>query len=803
MILIGIIVFLAAMLVLAYHRASLSVWSIGILVLLLCIAGIAQPSALVLWIFGILYFLIFGVLNVYPVRRRLISNYVLKLYRKLMPAMSATEKAALESGTVGWEGDLFSGMPDWEKFRDMPLAELTEEEREFMDGPVERICQLVDNWKISQEMEVPQAIWDLFKSERFFGMIIPKIYGGKEFSGLGHAQVILKLASASVAVATIASVPNSLGPGELLLHYGTEEQKNYYLPRLASGEDIPCFGLTSPVAGSDAGSITDTGIVCRHTFEGKEQLCLRLNWNKRYITLSPIATLIGLAFKCYDPDHLLGDKEDLGITCALIPTHIPGVVTGRRHFPLHSAFPNGPTQGEDVIIPLEFLIGGQKMIGQGWRMLMECLAAGRSISLPSIVSANAKRALLASGAYARIRRQFNTSIAEFEGVQEVLARMAGHTYAVDALRALTLTLLNQGETPAVASAISKCHATELCRAVINGAMDIQGGKGICMGPKNYLAQSYIEVPIGITVEGANILTRSLMIYGQGAMRCHPYLLAEMKAANEKDTRQGEIAFDHAFFAHMGFMGSNKVRSLCLGLSHGRGAWGPKTPLKRYYQLFTRFSAALAFISDATTLLIGAKLKRREMLSARLGDILSLLYMGSAVLKYYELRNLEHGLLLAKWVCKDFLYRIQTQLDGLIANMPNVFVRFWLRIIIFPRGKNLQPPSDQLTRQVAKFVTAPGPVRDRFAENIYYTPNANNPVAQMESVLAQVIAVEPIESKVSKAYRKNLIKGYCLKELVASAVAANIITEEEANQLLLADHARMDIINVDDFSKEEI
>lgn len=801
--LIWIITFFAAMMALAYHRASLPVWSVALFVLLVFLVGLGQTRATTLWVLGIAYLVVFGILNIHFLRRRLISNPIFKRYQILMPRMSETETAALESGTVGWEGDLFSGMPNWETLRDMPLSELTEEESDFIQGPVEEICRSIDNWDIARTMEIPDTIWSFFKSAGFFGMIIPKKYGGKEFSALAHAQVILKLASANVAVATVASVPNSLGPGELLLRYGTEEQKNHYLPRLASGEEIPCFALTSPVAGSDAGSIADTGIVCRHVFEGREQLCLRLNWDKRYITLSPVATLIGLAFKCYDPQHLLGEQENLGITCALVPSRMPGVVTGRRHFPLHSAFPNGPTQGKDVLIPLDWVIGGPAMIGQGWRMLMECLAAGRSISLPSMVGANAKRAVLASGAYARIRRQFNAPIAEFEGIQEVLARMAGRTYSVEALRALTLTYLNKGETPAVASAISKYHATELSRMVINDAMDIQGGKGICMGPSNYLAQCYIEGPIGITVEGANILTRSLMIYGQGAIRCHPYLLAEMKAASKPEDKHSLMAFDRALFAHMGFLGSNKARSFCLGLSNGRGTWGSGTSLKRYYQLFTRFSAALALLSDATTLLIGAQLKRREMLSARLGDVLSLLYIGSSVLKYHEHRNIKEELPLARWACKDLLYRIQTQIDGLIANLPSIFVRFWLRVLIFPRGKNLQPPSDALSREVAQLLTQPGPVRERFSENIYYTPHSNNPVAEMEAVLAKVIAVEPIEIKIAKAYRKNLISGYSLKEVAASAVSANIITKAEADDLLEADKARMTVINVDDFLRDEI
>jgi acyl-CoA dehydrogenase len=803
MLLIWIIFFLILMSALGFCRASLPIWSLTLFLGLAAIAVIAQPSIIFMSAFLSLYLIIFGILNIHPLRRFLISDHVLKRYRLLMPSMSDTEKAALESGTVGWEGDLFSGMPDWQKLRDMPVSQLSQEEQGFLEGPVETVCGLINNWDISQTMTIPDEIWHLLKANGFFGMIIPKQYGGKAFSASAHAQVIHKLASVNTSVATIVCVPNSLGPAELILEYGTDKQKSYYLPRLASGEDIPCFGLTSPTAGSDAGAIIDSGIVCREIFQGEEQLCLRLNWNKRYITLSPVATLLGLAFKCYDPDGLLGEQAELGITCALIPTALPGVVTGKRHLPLHAAFPNGPTQGNDVIIPLEWVIGGQKMIGQGWRMLMECLAAGRAISLPSMGVSSAKRCVLAAGAYAMIRRQFNTSIAMFEGIQEALARIAGNAYAITALRQLTLSHLDQGQQPAVASAISKYHVTQLSRQIVIDTMDIHGGKGICMGPNNYLAQYFIESPIAITVEGANILTRSMMIYGQGALRCHPYLLAEMHAANQTNSRQGAIAFDRALMAHIGFMMSNKVRSFCLGVSHGCGSHAPNTTLKRYYQLLTRFSAALAFVSDVTTLLLGAKIKRRESLSARLGDVLSLLYMGSAALKYYEDESLPEELPLVKWTCKDLLYRIQTQLDGLISNLPNIVVRFFMRIIVFPRGKNLQPPSDALTCEVATLITRPGVVRNRFMDGVYMTPNGNNPLADLEDLLPQIMLVAPIEKEISKAYRKGLISGKSLEEQAKSAVSAGLISTEECELLLRVDQLRMKIIHVDEFDDEAL
>jgi len=800
-----ILLSLAVMILLSYHRASLSVWTIASLVLLLLIATIGPLSLFSLTVLSVMYLVVLLPLNIHYLRRKWLSSHVFRFYRKAMPSMSDTEKAALEAGSVGWEGEIFSGMPDWDKLSALPVSALSEEEQAFLDGPVEQVCRMIDNWSISRKMQIPDAIWDALKKDGFFGMIIPKQFGGKEFSAIAHAQVIMKIASASVAVGTAVAVPNSLGPAELLLKYGTQEQKDHYLPRLATGEDIPCFALTSPVAGSDAGSLTDTGIICHHVYAGEKQLCLRLNWDKRYITLAPIASILGLAFKCYDPDHLLGDKEELGITCALVPTRLEGVSIGRRHYPLDSAFPNGPTQGKDVIIPLDWVIGGAKMVGQGWRMLMECLAAGRSISLPSITTANSKRMTLASSAYARIRRQFNTTLSHFEGVQEVLARMAGNTYAAEALRLFTISYLDQGETPAVASAISKYHTTEIARKVGNDAMDIHGGKGICMGPNNYLAQLHIESPISITVEGANILTRSMIIFGQGAIRCHPYVLKEIRAAQEAvkepESKHARVQFDRALFSHIGFIISNMVRSFILGITNSRAERVSNVPLRRYYQRFSRFSAAFAYVADMTMLLVGAELKRREALSARLGDVLSLLYIGSAVLKHYENGDNEQELALVKWTCRDLLYRIQTQLDALIANLPNLWVRGFIRCMVFPRGKHMQPPSDRLSHDVAKLLIESNDVRNRLSESLYNTQSKNNLIGNMEKVLAQVIAVDPIEKKISQAYRDGKISGKNLEDMIASAVNANVITSAEAEQLLAADRARMEVINVDDFAPD--
>jgi len=528
------------------------------------------------------------------------------------------------------------------------------------------------------------------------------------------------------------------------LHYGTQAQKKHYLPRLASGEEVPCFALTSPVAGSDAASIVDSGVLCRQMIEGEEKLGIRLNWDKRYITLAPVATLLGLAFKLYDPDHLVGDVEEIGITCALIPTSTPGVVIGRQHFPLSCAFPNGPTQGKDVFIPLDWVIGGKKTLGHGWRMLMECLAAGRSISLPSMVSGSVKRAVFATGAYARIRQQFNTYIGAFGGVQESLAKMGASAYLIEATRLFTVAALDRGQQPAVASAISKCHVTGIARVILNHAMDVHGGKGICMGPNNYLAQNYIEAPISITVEGANILTRSMIIFGQGAIRCHPYILKEMTAATNKDKKAGLIAFDKELFGHLGFIMSNRTRAFFLGLSKGRLARAPKGALKRYYQQFSQYSAAFAFVSDVAMIAIGGKLKREEALSARLGDLLSLLYMGSSAIKYYELQGDDEAFPFIQWVCEDLLYQLQTQLDGFLLNMPNRFLANILRMTVFPLGRRLKPPSDRLGQAVAQLLLHPSRVRADLSRHLYVKDSPYNPIGQMDAILQQVIAVEPLE-----------------------------------------------------------
>lgn len=786
---------------LLFLRASLWSWTAcTMLILGLGTYGTENP-----WLFALLWlpFLPLAcVLHLTPLRRRLISAAVLKQFRAVLPKMSATEKEALEAGSVGWDGELFSGRPQWEKLLAYPAPQLTPEEQEFLDGPVETLCRMVNDWKITQEMhDLPVEVWDYLKHNGFFSLIIPKRYGGLDFSALAHSSVVMKIASRSISAAVTTMVPNSLGPAKLLLHYGTEAQKDHYLPRLASGEEVPCFALTSPEAGSDAAAMTDNGVVCRGEFRGEcDVLGVRLNWEKRYITLGPVATVLGLAFKLYDPEHLLGDKVELGITLALIPTDTQGVTIGNRHFPLSQAFQNGPNSGKDVFIPLDWIIGGVARAGQGWRMLMECLADGRAISLPALSAGAGKLVCRATGAYARVRRQFHQPIGRFEGVEEALARIAGLTYQMDAARLLTTTALDQGEKPAVISAIVKYHLTERMRRVVNDAMDIQGGSGICLGPRNILGRVYQAVPISITVEGANILTRSLIIFGQGAMRCHPFVLQETHAAADPDSTRGLRAFDRALFGHIGFTLSNAVRSLLLGLSNGRLAAAPlQGPVRSYLQQASRLSAAFALAADFAMMVMGGALKRRERLSARFADVLSNLYLLSAAVKrFHEQGQPAADTILLHWACQDALHGMQQGLDEILRNFPNRPLALVLRALIFPLGRHFRKPDDKLDHQIASLLLAPGETRDRLSAGIYLPTDSNEPLARLDDALLKVIAAEAIELKLRRAHLRVANSTHEVDKMLDQAVQAGIITLQEAAQLLSAAAARKDAMQVDDF-----
>jgi acyl-CoA dehydrogenase len=736
-------------------------------------------------------------------RRLLISDRLYGLFRKALPTVSETEQEALDAGTVWWDAEIFSGRPRWRDLLKVPAPSLTEKEQAYLDGPVEELCRMADDWEICEtHRRLPDELWAFIREHRMLGMIIPEHYGGLEFSAQANSAVVMKLASRNLTVAITVMVPNSLGPGELLLHYGTEEQKNHYLPRLARGEEIPCFALTSPSAGSDAASMSDTGVVCKEEYQGRKVLGLRLKWNKRYITLAPIATLLGLAFKVRDPDGLLGEKEDLGITCALIPTDTPGVEIGTRHMPVGAVFMNGPTRGEDVFIPMDWIIGGQERIGQGWRMLMQSLAAGRSISLPALGVAGGKMSALMSGAYARIRKQFNLPIGEFEGIEEPLARIGGRTYRMDSARRLTLVAIDQGERPGVLSAILKYQLTEENRRCINDAMDIHGGKGIITGPRNYLARGYQAVPIAITVEGANILTRSLIIFGQGAIRAHPWLLKEMEAA--RDPRPGaRKAFDKALFSHVGLVISNMVRAWMLAVTGGFATSAPLSgPTARYFRQITRMSAAFSFTSDLVLLSLGGRFKFKEKLSGRLADALIHLYMSSAVLKRFEDDGRpETDLPLLIWAMDDSLCMIQESLKGILENFPIPGVGRLVKWIVFPLGMPYSRPSDRTGKDIAKLLLSENESRARLVSGVYISDqdDAGGRVhTAFHLALTSTNAVNAIRNALNEPVT---YENYGV--LVQKAVETGVITEEQATTVRLAQEAARAVIEVDDFPREEI
>ena len=740
-----------------------------------------------------------------PLRRLLLTRAVFGAFRKVLPQMSETEKAALEAGTVWWEGELFRGNPDWQKLLAYPTPVLTAEEQSFLDQECEEACRLENDWETTHvRYDMSDATWRYIKEKGFLGMIIPKRYGGLEFSAYAHSQVVTKLSTRSSALAVSVMVPNSLGPAELLLHYGTEEQKNHYLPRLARGQEIPAFALTSPWAGSDAASIPDFGVVCKGQYQGREVLGMKVTWDKRYITLAPVCTLLGLAFRLYDPEGLLGDKKDIGITCALVPYDHPGVDTGRRHLPLNAVFVTGPTRGKDVFMPLEFIIGGPAMAGQGWRMLMECLAAGRSISLPGSNTGMAKMTARAVGAYSRVRSQFGMAIGRFEGIEEPLTRIGANTYMMDSARKLTAGAVDLGEKPSVASAIAKYHVTERARQVVQDGMDIIGGKGICLGPSNFLGRAWQMAPVGITVEGANILTRSLIVFGQGAIRCHPYVLAEMQAAQNPDPAAGLLAFDQALFAHIGFTLKNGMRAFWHGLTGSRTVSTPDVAeaSHRYYQQLTRFSAAFAFLADVSMLVLGGGLKRREKLSARLGDILAQMYLISATLKRFEAdgRPAEDEPLM-HWSIWDAMYKAQQAFDGVLANYPNRLVAWGLEKIIFPFGHPYVVPSDEVGHRVAKILITPGAARDRLTAGCHLPSSDQEPVGALEQALAATLAAEPLEARIRDAERQGRFANNPhanVRDIAKVALEAGVVTTAEYATLAERNRLRDIVVRVDDF-----
>ncbi len=788
--------------VLSYRKASIH-WATlavgGLLAGYLVTQGLT-PFGKGLWV---AFLLVFIPITVIPIRQKLISSLVFKLMKSALPPMSQTEREALEAGNTWWDAELFSGNPNWDILQNLPAAKFSKEEQAFIDGPVETLCAMLNDWDITHNrMDLPKEVWDYIKKQKFCGMMIPKKYGGLEFSESAHSEIVMKISSRSSTAAVTVMVPNSLGPAKLLLNYGTEEQKNHYLPRLANGEEIPAFALTGPHAGSDAGAMPDTGIVCYGKFNGNDKvLGIRLNWDKRYITLGPVATVLGLAFKLYDPDHLIGEKENIGITVALIPTNTPGVSIGRRHFPLDSAFQNGPNWGKDVFIPMDWIIGGVAQVGNGWKMLMQCLTTGRAISLPALSVGAAKFTCRNTGAYARIRKQFNLPIGEFEGIEEVLARMVGETYILDAARQVTNAALDQGEKPAVISAILKYELTERMRRVVNDGMDIQGGSGICLGPKNYLGRVYQVIPVSITVEGANILTRTMMIFGQGAIRCHPYIQQEMAAIAEGKLEQ----FDKVFFQHIGFWGHNKAACLWLGLTNAMFLATPgDKDTKRYYRQVARLSVGFAFLADYALLTLGGALKRKERLSGRFADALANLYLCSCVLKHYENQGKQNqDLPLLHWACQESIYRTQQALVDILTKLPFRPIACLLNTVIFPLGKPNKPTSDKLVHPCAELLLADSPVRDRLTQGIYINNKPDDATGRIEVAFKAVLAAAPVEAKIKQAQKQKLLAKGDLSEVTKVALNKNIITIAEAQLLATAEQAMLQAISVDDFGTNDL
>jgi acyl-CoA dehydrogenase len=728
-------------------------------------------------------------------RRDNITRFIYGWAKGVLPTLSETEREAIEAGDVWWDAEIFTGNPDWSKLLAVPEARLSVEEQAFLDGPVDELCRRLDEWHISWDLhDLPPDIWEFLKAKKFFAMIIPKEYGGLGFSAYAHSEVVRKLSTRSVTAAVTAMVPNSLGPGELLLQFGTKEQRDYWLPRLADGREIPCFGLTSPEAGSDAASMIDTGIVARGSFRGRDVLGIRLNWHKRYITLGPIATVLGLAFKLHDPEHLIGQEEDVGITVALVPVNLPGVKIGRRHLPGMQVFQNGPNEGHNVFIPLDHIIGGVEQAGKGWKMLMSALAAGRGISLPSLSAAGAAYCAHTTGVYARVREQFHLPIGKFEAIEERLGRMAATAYLLDAARRHTCAGIDQGHHPAVVTAIMKGQATERLRVSVNDAMDVHGGKAVIEGPQNYLGPLYRAVPVGITVEGANIVTRALIQFGQGAIRSHPYILKEVLALEDSDPARGLDAFDQAFWGHVGHSLLTALRATGRAWSFGLLAPAPSaSKATPYYKQLGRYAAAFAFAVDVALLTLGGALKRKEMISGRFADILCELYLLSAVLKrWHDEGGQEADFPLVAYCCESGLATIAARLDEILANLPNRPVAWLLRAMTLPFGRQHRGPSDRLATACAQILLEPSATRDRVTVGLYH-PTDDGPVARLDRAFKLAVAAQPLRDRMRKAHVRD----------VETARAQGLINESEAAQLAALAKAVADVINVDDFAPEEL
>lgn len=803
---VDILFLLIVLIAIGYHAPG-RLWGLGLQGAALAIIG--TYSTMPGWLLTSLWtiFAIVGVLLLATkLRRQWLTKPLYCRLAKLLPPMGATEQEAIDAGDVCWDGELFTGNPDWDKCFRQQTTKLTTEEQAFLDNQVQTVCSMIDDWKLTHtDHDLPDEIWTYLKQEKFFGMIIEPKFGGLGFSASAHSAVIMKLATKSISVAISAMVPNSLGPAELLEKYGTQAQQDHYLPKLACGDEIPSFALTATDSGSDAASMKDKGVVCEGEFEGKKVLGISLTWDKRYITLAPISTVLGLAFKLFDPNHLLGDKENLGITLCLIPTSHPGVEIGKRHSPMNMGFMNGPTRGDNVFIPMDWIIGGQERIGQGWAMLMNCLADGRAISLPALSAATSKLCYRTTGAYAHVREQFNVPIGEFEGVQEAMAKIAGLGYIIEATRAFTVATVDQGLKPSVPSAIAKYHCTEMAREVLNHAMDVHAGRALQVGPRNYLATAYQAMPISITVEGANILTRNLIIFGQGLVRAHPYLLKEYALLKDESQTKAIREFDQVLLSHMGYTMQNFCRVLVLGLF---GQWFVKNRFitkNNYFASVNRMSAVLGLLSDMTLFILGGKLKRKERLSARLGDILSYLYLSSAVMHHFHHSNRsEDHRLHYEWAMQYCDYQLKRAVQRFLHNFP---VRWLARVmgwLIQPWGRHAQLPHDDLDHELAKVMLLPGDYREQYTKGMFINESADDPVGRMDHALNKLIAAEPVLDRLETALKSGDIKanGEWSTQL-QMALESDLINESEKRLLEDYEQARVEAIAVDEFTNEQL
>jgi acyl-CoA dehydrogenase len=793
-----IILWFLTVFVLSFVKAASSIWLISCFIVYLLMIKFIGMSIISFLVTGILIILLPLFI---PFIRRQILFFLINKFNNLFPKISKTEQEAINAGDCGWEKAILTGNPNWNELHKIPKLALTDDEIAFIEGPVKELMSMIDDWQIMfRYADIPEEIWDFMKKKGFFGLIIPKKYGGLEFSPLGISKIFSILYTKSIVVATTVSVTNSLGPSELLQHYGTLEQQEYFLPRLATGKDIPCFALTSEFAGSDATSMLDFGNICYGQHKGQKTLGIKLNCSKRYITLAPVATLIGLAFKLYDPNHLIGDKKYIGITCVLIPASTPGIEIGRRHYPMFAPFQNGPIQVRDVFVPIDSVIGGKDMLGKGWGMLMESLASGRAISLPAGAVGQSQQALMATSAYALIREQFNMPISNFEGIQEVLARITANTYMIDALNDFTISIVQSGVQASVGSAISKYHTTEIARRIIKDSMDIHGGKAICIGPKNYLFATYLSTPISVTVEGANILTRSLIIFGQGLVRCHPYILDELSAVENKEIRR----LDTLLCKHLSHGMYNFCRSIAYALTAGYFIKSPSKRFKKYYKRLSRYSIYLAFISDLVLLIYQGSFKRKESLSGRLSDVLSYIYIGTAVLKkYYDENELSEEIPLIEWIMEYLCYEVEQKFCDIISNLGNPFLRYGLYYLLFPYGKYTKIPTDSLDSLVASLVLKPTETRKKLIK-LSCTEEANNEQYYNLNKLFNGIHTESkVYKKIKNAKKSNTITKSDPFEVVEQAFDKHVINEDEKCRLIELEKLRQMIIKVDDFDFNEL